>query len=594
MTTGNNKNFIWHVRWAGTELVGPNGQKYPIIPGDCLDIQLGHRLIDNWEKEFGLLDDIPRIGNYSLWWIIRFGLLHSCLVNLLTQMRLLCKIRGSIEKIPSHIIIEGPAESWSVNLFKTVFPESTVSVSSRKTVDKEKIIRGAIRLYRGWDGYRRLRKLSAPDPKKPRVLVVSRDRTWTGQRDSELGTVIEALESSGMEIIVLVQTAAGRPKDNLRAHRTRPGNHLWEDMVYARHLLKKGRPGLPDFKLPSSGFTFQDFDLSGIVNQIATPFLTRRFQQYSILSETLPEIIANIGISAAILTDENCGSNGIKLGLKQAQIPTIGIQHGVIHSHHLAYMFPKDTDPNTVSLCDYTCVYGEFERELLVNNSIYPESSVVVTGQTQMDHRDLANRKLLERGEKGNALRERYMPAGCDRMLLFTSQEDVYRIETAPLLLEAIAKSSKRNFLVIRPHPGEVPEPFWSEQISRFGLNDRVLVQKEGDLEGWLDACDIHLSATSTVLSEAVVFARPNITIGSRRFGDPMSTIAESVAVELEDFRCLDAAVNYWLDTESNLQLFEDNRQKYIKRHFYKIDGQSGKRIAELVKKVICESKGHS
>ncbi|MFC1782524.1 hypothetical protein ACFL02_02940 [Planctomycetota bacterium] len=592
MATNKADKNTWRAYWQDGKLLGPDGQPYAPVWNQRPDVEIGHELLDRWQKKLGLVDLVPHINQWSFWWEIRFGLLHLCLVNLLPQLRLLQQIRQSQRTIPLKIVLPQVQESWSADLFKTVFPESKIVIASRPPSRSlsERIQRGAIRAWRSWDAHQRLQRLGNPDPGKPRVLVVSRDRTWTGEYDSELGAVIEAMKSAGLDVVVLVLAASGRPDQKFQAHRTRPPEHIWEDLVYVRHLLYKGYPHPPKWKMPSKGFMVNGCDLSMVFGKMVRAWKTRRFQQYYILAETFPEVARIIGAQAAVLTDENCGCQGLKMGLMRAGIPTIGVQHGVIHPHHMAYIYPKDIDPSCAAICDYTCVYGDYERDILVKQSIYSESSVVVTGQVQMDHRSIANRQWGKRGEKGDILREKYLPPGCDRLLFFTSQS-VYRSVTTSALLISLARSHPRNFLVVRPHPSEIVEPFWKNAIKSYDLENRVIVQEQGALDDWLDACDIHISATSTVLSEAAAFGRGNIIIGAQKFGDWMGCLPESVAVALEDFDSLDQAISYWLERPEYQERNEANRRRYIKQHFYHLDGQAGARIAAVVEKALSGKK---
>jgi hypothetical protein len=110
------------------------------------------------------------------------------------------------------------------------------------------------------------------------------------------------------------------------------------------------------------------------------------------------------------------------------------------------------------------------------------------------------------------------------------------------------------------------------------------LVETGGSVDDWLDACDVHISTTSTVLSEAVLFGRGNVVIGGRRFGDSMGCLAEGMAVDLDGFAGLEEAVDFWLGADEGRRgEFEEKRRGYIERHFYRLDGKVGERIAAVV-----------
>ena len=585
------KGKTWCVRWESGELTDPDGQARSPVWGERPDIEIGHELVDQWQEHFGLVERAGHVGRWPYWWTLRFYLLHVGLINILSQLRLLHSIRRETISVPDRIILQHPPEIWFGPLFEAVFPESEVMTNSKRAPQwPGKVQRWANRIRHWPDASRRLRCLPPPNPRKPRILVFSRDRTWTGKRDAELCTAIKAMESAGFDVVVHASSVGTAAKKRL-AYRTRPKEHLLDDLVYMRHLLRHGSPQPANVDLPSNGFVFEGYELTALMRQICLRTAARGYLRQVIFSQTLPEIVRHIGPQAAVLTDENTGNQALKTALHLAGIPTIAVQHGVIHGDHLAYIYPKGTAPESVGLCDVTCVYGEYERDLLTNQSIYPDANVVVTGQVQMDRRKAGQRRWGQRSNEAKEFRTATLPAGYDRLLLLCSQ-DTYRSFMAPRILQALSESNRRNFLVIRPHPRERNIGFWDEAIDAHGVTDRAIVQHTGTLDNWLDACDVHLSTNSTVLAEAAVFGRGNITIGSAHFGDSTGSLQDRVAIELDDYPSLDDAVACWLDATPEKQLeHEANRQRFIERHFHRLDGRTGERIAGVVENVLSQKK---
>jgi hypothetical protein len=240
-------------------------------------------------------------------------------------------------------------------------------------------------------------------------------------------------------------------------------------------------------------------------------------------------------------------------------------------------------------------VYGAHYAKLLTTQSVYRQTGpgdahddpgapyITITGQPQADARAATTRAWGERTPAGEQRRRDLLPEGCDRLLLLSSQELLVDYLQAALL-PAFAAASPRHALVIRPHPREWDTTPWDRAFASHGLSGRVFLRKGEALDPWLDACDVHIAATSTTLAEATLAGRPNILVGVQEFGDWMDCLAPGVAVDLAAFNSLDDAVAHWLDaTPAQVAQFEERRQAYLAAHFHTPDQQASRRVAEVV-----------
>lgn len=572
------RSRTWEVAWVNGWVRDPNGQERAPVWGDRPEYGVAHELVDRWGRDLDLERRLPRIGSSAFWWPLRF-VLHRNLARLLPQLRLLDIIRDEQTELPDRIVLAGAPDAWWPGLFRLVFPEAQI------------VSRGGT--GNGWGeklDYARafLQRAAATGPRiaaarsgnRPRVLVVSQDRMWDGNRDRQLHSVIDALAGAGLDPVILSRPW-GDPRHRLMSLRTRPRTHLFADHVLLRHLVRRGYPRPPRLDLPGAGFSDGGRDLGPVVRGILQGGARHLYRQRRAYHETLPDLARALKLRAAVVTDENGGSHGIKTGLQHAGVPVVGVQHGVIHEDHLSYIFPRDADPATIPLCEATCVYGGWYRNLLAERSAYPRASITVTGHVQMDA--LAGR---ERGTGGPALREEILKGGGSRLLFFTSQGE-FRALTAPRLLAAMAGSRPENRLVIRPHPQEGPLAFWEDAIRAHGVADRVRVRSDGALDDWLAACDVHLSVSSTVLSEAAWFGKPNIVIAPRAGGDFCGVLAAGTGVDLDAFDSLDAAVDHWLQPPPETAREQAAaRRRYVDEHFHGVDGRAGERVAEVTARI--------
>ncbi len=180
-------------------------------------------------------------------------------------------------------------------------------------------------------------------------------------------------------------------------------------------------------------------------------------------------------------------------------------------------------------------------------------------------------------------MRGAVLPKTCDRLLLLTSQDLLHHL-AAERLLPRLRESPDRYFLVVRPHPRE-EAAHWENYFESYGVRGRACVSRSGSLDEWMDACDAHVSVSSTALSEAIVWGRPNILVGDDVAGDWLGVLDGSMAVSLEAARDLDDTMRMW---EAKLpEEIEQSRKLYLKRHFHLLDGNAGKRIANVLRNYL-------
>ncbi|MBN1903169.1 hypothetical protein JW926_17740 [Candidatus Sumerlaeota bacterium] len=584
---------LWKVKWDSMRLTDPTGEW--IAPRfDYSPIILSYETIAKWEKELSLWEKSPVIDGYSLWWRIRYQL-HMQLQTSLPYAHLIAEIaKGNSRKI-TRIELDQPPFPWWKTLFSCFFPNAEINflgAISRKT-NKSGWKENLLRLRRAIATFHRMRYFNPRKIKRPSVLILSHERSWNGEREFYFDTAIQALDQAGF-CNVIMATAPLSFDQGIRSLKTRHKHNLFTDYITFRHLLKRGYPRRTFAGFPNLKFSFQGADLSPFILSLINRIVSQRFQEHIILSRTFTDILKKLDIKACLMIDENGGNHPLKIGCRNYGIPSVALQHGSIFPGNPAYSFPEFVSPNQVPLCDVTCVWGQYYKDVLTKQGIYPEENVVVTGQVQMDHRKKIISKYGERGSTGESLRKRLLPSGCDRILFLTSQYlEQTRNLIADIMLKAFSQSIARNFLVIRPHPAENnPQIFWKQMISKYSLEDRVLIQSEGSFEDLMDACDIHISAFSASLNEATVFGRYNIILSKRLFGDFEGRLEAGVAVNLEDFHTLDQAVDFWLEaSQEKIKEFHIKQQKYLLTHFHHLDGKAGERVCKAIIQAMDRNK---
>lgn len=565
---------VWRLHWRDDSWTTPDGAWRHGIAGQRPDIAQAHEAVDAWAAETGIAGRLPHVGPWSVWWTLRFCLVHEQLSLMLPHLRALRDIHATTPLRVDRIELSPDAPAWWRSLPGCV----DISAPVQQAAPPRDFRRNAARVFKALVGEYRLRRLLARSPQGKRVLAISRANAWNGAMDRELHTVLLELERQGYEVIVMEQSH-GPLAAQLSGWRTRPKEHLLGDLLHLRYR-RSARPAPPAFDIPDAPLIIDGVDLAPVARAYIQENAVSHFHQHNTYLATLPPLLRQLGIGAVLLSDENGAEHGVKLAALHAGLPVIAVQHGCIHEDHLSYRFPQATRPEAIPLATQTCVYGSHELALLSNDSIYPASAVSVTGQVANDTRPLGLRAWGLRGEKGEALRSAVLPPGASKLLLLTSQ-DLLHDTAARVLLPALQDADDSLFLVVRPHPRE-RGGHWERYAQQSGLAGRMCVQREGALEDWLDACDYHVSVSSTALSEAIVWGRPNILLGLDSAGDWLGVHRADLALSLEDFPNLGQCIEAW--EQKNFTALDQDRLRYIEEHFHKLDGQAGQRTANVLR----------
>jgi hypothetical protein len=253
-----------------------------------------------------------------------------------------------------------------------------------------------------------------------------------------------------------------------------------------------------------------------------------------------------------------------------AGVPVAAIQHGIIHRRHLGYVHAGR--PSTLRVPSRTYVFGSWERERLVTDSVYRPDEVVVGGSPRLD---LFRPGSVDR----DAVRAELGVAPGDRLLVLSGTwGEIYRRFQYPVVLARLFdRPMPRVHLVVKLHPGEEDEGPYRAVIegmaaARGFAPPPITVVRDVDLYRVLGAADAHLGIHSTVLTEAVFVGTPNLLATGALGGDMLDYVEAGVALPVEDGGDLLAA----LDAGAAAQ--PEARAAFIARHFE--PGEATARIA--------------
>ena len=271
---------------------------------------------------------------------------------------------------------------------------------------------------------------------------------------------------------------------------------------------------------------------------------------------------------------------------KLKEVSTLAVQHGVITLTHSEYIFNKE-EKGKVILPDITCVFGKYYYDLLTKNSIYEPEQVVITGQPRYDVFYYVD-KLYSK-EK---FLKRYNVNPKHKIVLWTTQCHGISEEENKKNFKAVFKTMqnlKNATLIIKQHPGEGGKytKMIKDYLNKYNLEmNAVITPKNSDTYEQLFVCDLMITRHSTTAMEAVALNKPVIILNLSGEPDPVEYVKEGVALGVYKEEDLKPAIEKLLKDDSELA---KNREKYIEKYLYKIDGKATERVVNLIEEILDE-----
>ena len=323
-------------------------------------------------------------------------------------------------------------------------------------------------------------------------------------------------------------------------------------------------------------------------------YFTYHIFQALLFIEMLKRIIDLQKPKLLVITCEysHLGRAAVMVG-KLKSIPTLALQHGVIHPTHVGYFHTKDeisnkVDPKYCPLPDKTAVFGPYHKHLLTKISAYPKNNVAVTGSSRYDILYYVN-KIYSK-EK---FFRKYKINPNHKIILWTTQCHGLNQEENIKNFIAVFKTMQNLdnvILIIKQHPGEkkVHTKMIKAYIKKYKLKNVILVPKNSDTYEQIFVCDLMITKDSTTGMEAVALNKPVIVLNLSGEPDRVEYVKEGIALGVYKEEDLKPTIEKLLKNDSVLR---KNRKKFIRKYLYKIDGKATERVVNLIEKMIQEKK---
>jgi len=438
----------------------------------------------------------------------------------------------------------------------------------------------------------RVRRLAADA--RSRVIVLTNpgthQRIGSGdgtRQDPLFGSVIPGLEARGHSVVLLatgidqrrdddwtivaaderllpqflLRTRWAEPADDLRVAQALATVETAIDRVASTHV------GLDGLDLTEAFIGA----LRATTNQIVRTDVQMSARIERLLQELRP--------AAIVLAQEGIRTPWLAAG-HGAGVPVIAVQHGILYSGHAGY--PNVRHP-ALRLPTRTCVYGEFERDVLLDLA-YRADEVAVTGSPRLDLDAAA--AGLDRDAERSAVREELGVADVDRLLVVSTVNlpFVQRSHFVHMLEALLSPPPATVHIAFKQHPGERDAGPYRALLEGLARAARVVpppisVVKDIDLYRLLRAADAHLGQFSTVLTEAVMTGTPDLIAITDAHTDLLGYIEAGVARPVRSAGELASALEALEAPDARA------RQTFLDRHF--LPGDASARIIDVVESVI-------
>lgn len=262
-------------------------------------------------------------------------------------------------------------------------------------------------------------------------------------------------------------------------------------------------------------------------------------------------------------------------------VQTVSIQHGVIYANSPDYY--RRPGPGLVRPT-VMCVYGAYERRLLVEECGYPPGAVVATGSPRITSEAATAADPEARAQ----LRRSLGLSDFEQMLVITGARHAVGegLVSTTIYAGLLDGELPGIHLVVKLHPEEDQGDHYAaliEGLARAGgyRPPPVTVVRHVDLFQLLGAADAHLGIYSTVLTDGVVAGTPTMVASGQEWADLIGYVAAGVAqpvASVDDVRRF--MRNPWVPSAQA-------REAFIREHFEPGDGAA--RIARIVDALAAE-----
>lgn len=557
------------------------------------------------------LAELLEYNGYSLWWFVRQGLHKHCTraVKEILVIRSLIKNK----KIGKILILNEDAESTAVikeaarNLRAKIVVVKHDAVPNKNNylkTKKELILDYFPRFIRIIQGFFRHLKFENKSGKK-NIILFTQSHVWSSltkniRGDANSYTILREMAGEKGRNVLSIDAAVNKdaawkgikekkkpflPLDYF-IFKSFFDLSIRKNLNFLRAKLKNLSNSLDRSLAFKKAFICNNMDLYPILKPQIDRYFLNKFDSFIGAARNFEigkKLLTGCNANAVICLDENGTSRFLVFAAHACKVPSLGLQHGIIHPFHISYNYSKKdlyaykTNLNCL-LPDKTAVFGDYFKDILIKNGNYPPDKIAVTGQPRMD--------IFFEQKRNYQKKELYKKLGIEagkKLIVYASQPAG---EESIMAFSAIIKALKNlesAKLIVKLHPAEKASQY-KPLLQKLEYD--AIISKDIDLYEIIFCSDLVISIRSTVILEALAFGKEVIQLklmgGNETFGKLANKCIRGITKESE----LNSEIRRILYGKSRHKGLDKKRKKFILEYYYKIDGNSTKRFLDTLKEL--------
>lgn len=326
-----------------------------------------------------------------------------------------------------------------------------------------------------------------------RVLIFSVDSLSSKYKaDYRMESLYQFLISKHITFFEIFHAIPGKEVLGRILNRARPAIYL-KSIDFLFFLVSKiakpfsAKKASPQSQvLPPSLFTeeekpFVNYCVNKYVNTVPLSIFNIRL---------LRKILNLLKPSAVLLIDDARHYNELIVATHKAGIPSLAFQHGHYTKYHTGWL--RHDIPGEPAFPDVLCVWSEYwKKELYRLNSVFPQSSIYVTGTLLNTAQDKPNKIKSTRVGQKNLL-----------SILIPYETDAPKKEVKFFIDKLASHKDIRIIFKIRPNRDE------QSQLKEYGI-ENMNIQIARNLSEVIGMVDVVGGVYSTILYDMVVLEKP-------------------------------------------------------------------------------------
>lgn len=396
--------------------------------------------------------------------------------------------------------------------------------------------------------------------------------------DPFLDPAIDRLAGRGESVAVAVMGIGHRSAKGWAALERDP-NAIPVSWILARWGREEdsGSASMPLTELldgqPIPGLDVAGCDMTATMLELLAPYLGPWLDERQRLHRAASRFLGDLRPRAVLIDREGTRTPWIAAAHDHG-IPVVTTQHGMIYPGNPEYSRHRSAE---FVRPDRTCVFGNWERDLLVDEAGYDPDEVIITGSPRVPTFEPAPPDDTARA----TVRRELGVAPGDRMIVISAAHNpIGELMTASMLASALDGPLPGIHLVVKLHPQDSAPAdyaaFFAGLAAAGGYAPpRVSVIRDVDLARLLNAADAHLGQSSTMLTDAVAAGLPNMLVTGSAHADPIGYVRAGVAVPVRSAAEVRAFVTDPRAPDPAA------RKAFLEAHF--LSGDASMRLADVV-----------